>query len=177
MKKVRCPKCDEFIAFDETRYKKGQSLVFECPACHKQFGIRIGKSERNNINSASNCGNLIVVENVFHHKQIIPLRPGDNVIGRYIKGTTISTPIQTHDPSMDTKHCIINVKKNKNGTWDYILRDAPSLTGTFYMNNVLSNYDRVKLADGSIITLGATTLILRINNEQETLLTNPANEL
>ena len=45
MKRVRCPKCDEFITFDETNYKDGQALVFECPNCGKQFGIRIGKSK------------------------------------------------------------------------------------------------------------------------------------
>ena len=31
MKRVRCPKCDQFIIFDETKYEAGQSLVFECP--------------------------------------------------------------------------------------------------------------------------------------------------
>ena len=41
MKRVRCPKCDEFITFDETNYRDGQALVFECPQCGKQFGIRI----------------------------------------------------------------------------------------------------------------------------------------
>ena len=36
MKRVRCPKCDNFITFDETKYTSGQSLVFECPQCGKQ---------------------------------------------------------------------------------------------------------------------------------------------
>ena len=44
MKRVRCPKCDNFITFDEKQYKTGQSLVFECPECGKQFGIRIDVS-------------------------------------------------------------------------------------------------------------------------------------
>ena len=37
MKRVRCPKCDNFITFDETKYQVGQSLVFVCPNCNKQF--------------------------------------------------------------------------------------------------------------------------------------------
>ena len=41
MKRVRCPKCDNFITFDETKYRAGQSLVFVCPQCNKQFGIRM----------------------------------------------------------------------------------------------------------------------------------------
>ena len=44
MKRVRCPKCDHFIQFDETKYADGQSLVFVCDNCQKQFGIRIGVS-------------------------------------------------------------------------------------------------------------------------------------
>ena len=45
MKRVRCPKCDNYITFDETQYQEGQSLVFQCPECGKQFGIRIGVSK------------------------------------------------------------------------------------------------------------------------------------
>ena len=173
MKRVRCPKCDNYITFDETKYKEGQSLVFECEVCKKQFGIRIGQSKLratqkeevlDENENAEAYGSIVVVENVFHYKQILPLKPGDNVIGCYVKGTSISTPIETNDPSVDTKHCIINVKKDKKGKLVYTLRDAPSNTGTFYMNDILTDYDRVRLEDGAIITIGATTLILRAAN-------------
>ena len=42
MKRVRCPKCNTYITFDETRYQAGQTLVFQCTGCSKQFGIRLG---------------------------------------------------------------------------------------------------------------------------------------
>ena len=175
MKRVRCPKCDNYITFDESRYENGQSLVFECDVCRKQFAIRIGKSKLKatqkeevvDENEHSDAyGSIVVVENVFHYKQVLPLKLGDNVIGRYVKGTSISTPIETVDPSVDTKHCIINVKKNKQGKLIYTLRDAPSNTGTFYMNDILTDYDRVRIEDGAIVTIGATTLILRVANEE-----------
>ncbi len=175
MKRVRCPKCDNYITFDESRYEDGQSLVFECELCHKQFAIRIGKSRlkatrkeevADENEHADAYGSIVVVENVFHYKQVIPLKPGDNVIGRYVRGTSISTPIETNDPSIDTKHCIINVKRNKQGKLIYTLRDAPSNTGTFYMNDILTDYDRVRLEDGAIVTIGATTLILRAADGQ-----------
>ena len=170
MKRVRCPKCDNYITFDETQYNDGQQLVFECPECHKQFAIRIGTSKLRNKHeekqldeqeNAHDCGSIVVVENVFHYKQVIPLRMGDNVIGRYVRGTDINTPIETADPSVDTKHCIIRVQRNKRGELQYILRDAPSNTGTFYMNDILRDQDRIRLEEGSIVTIGATTLILR----------------
>ena len=170
MKRVRCPKCDNYITFDETQYAEGQALIFECESCKKQFAIRIGKSklkatqkeevldEQENQDA---YGSIVVIDNVFHFKQVIPLKSGDNVIGRYVKGTSISTPIETVDPSVDTTHCVINVKRNKQGKLIYTLRDAPSNTGTFYMNEILRDCDRVRLEDGAIVTIGATTFILR----------------
>lgn len=175
MKRVRCPKCDNYITFDETQYTSGQQLVFVCPQCQKQFGIRIGvsklrdKHEERNLDEQENAqhyGSIVVVENVFHYKQVIPLKMGDNVIGRYVRGTDINTPIETSDPSVDTKHCIIRVQRSKRGDLQYILRDAPSNTGTFYMNDILRDQDRVRLEEGSIITIGATTLILRTANSE-----------
>lgn len=176
MKRVRCPKCDSYITFDETKYQTGQQLVFQCPECSKQFGIRMGtvnvRDTRKNevLDEEANkdqCGSIVVIENVFHYKQVLPLRMGDNVIGRYVKGTNINTPIETVDPSVDTKHCIIRVQRNKRGDLQYILRDAPSNTGTFYMNDILRDNEHVSLSDGDIITIGATTLILRTAKDEE----------
>ena len=76
MKRVRCPKCDEFITFDETKYKEEQSLVFVCPRCGKQFGIKIGKSKLRNTRKEeildenvdeNGYGSIVVIENVFHY--------------------------------------------------------------------------------------------------------------
>lgn len=177
MKRVRCPKCDSYITFDETKYQAGQQLVFQCPNCSKQFGIRMGSSKvketRKNevLDEEANkeqFGSIVVVENVFHYKQVLPLQMGDNVIGRYVKGTNINLPLETVDPSVDTKHCIIRVQHNKNGNnLQYILRDAPSNTGTFYMNSILRDNERVTLNDGDIITIGATTIILRTAKHEE----------
>ncbi len=175
MKRVRCPKCDNYIVFDESKYTQGQSLVFVCQHCKKEFGIRIGKSKLTGIHQerhldeqeyANDYGSIVVVENQFAFKQVIPLSLGENEFGRYLKGTNINKPIETRDPSIDTFHCAITVKKDK-GKLRYILRDAPSDTGTFYMNNILRNVDRVVIEDGAIITIGATTLILRAAKTEE----------
>lgn len=174
MKRVRCPKCDNYIVFDESRYQPGQQLVFVCPECNKQFGIRMGTAQVKTTRKEQDAspeeptgalGSVIVVENVFHYRQVIPLEMGDNVFGRYVRGTSINKPIETVDPSVDTKHCIIRVQRNKRGELQYILRDAPSNTGTFYMNGILRDQDRVRLSDSDIITIGATTLIFRTQTD------------
>lgn len=170
MKRVRCPKCENFITFDETLYSDGQSLVFVCPDCKKQFGIRIGKSKLNATRKEEkldeqenklNFGSIVVVENVFGYKQVLPLSEGDNIIGRRNIGNDIQVPIETADPSMDRNHCIIHVKRNKQGKLIYTLRDGFSNTGTFLMNEILGEKERINIEDGAIITIGATTLILR----------------
>lgn len=176
MKRVRCPKCDEFITFDETKYQEGQALVFVCPQCGKQFGIRIGKSKLRNIQKEENpdknadengYGSIIVIENVFHYKQVIPLKWGDNIIGRYMKGSKANTPIETNDPSIDNNHCVINVSKDKNGNLKYTLRDGPSNTGTFVDNMILGDRERRIIYDGTLFTIGATSIILRAANSEE----------
>ena len=174
MKRVRCPKCDNYITFDETKYQTGQSLIFECPECGKNFGIRMGVSklrstqkdeQLNELANEKGCGSIVVIENVFHYKQVIPLQMGDNVIGRYMKGSDINCPIETNDPSIDMTHCIINVSHNKEGNLKYVLRDGPSYTGTFVDNEILGNRERRGIADGSLFTIGATSIILRTTEE------------
>ena len=174
MKRVRCPKCDNYITFDETKYQTGQSLIFECPECGKNFGIRMGVSklrstqkdeQLNELANEKGCGSIVVIENVFHYKQVIPLQMGDNTIGRYMKGSKINCPIETNDPSIDMTHCTINVAKDKKGKLVYTLKDGPSYTGTFVDNEILGNRERRGIADGSLFTIGATSIILRTTEE------------
>lgn len=172
MKRIRCPKCDESILFDETKYEPGRILVFECPECHKQFKIRIPQPKNITAEEAPTeeqtiYGKLVVLENAFHFKQEIPLYEGENVVGRLIKGSKANAAIKTVDPSMDTTHCIITVKPRPNAGPRFTLRDAPSNTGTFLQNEILSDHDRVNVTDGDIITIGATTMILRTQLEEE----------
>ena len=151
MKRIRCPKCENYLTFDETKYTEGQSLVFVCDQCKKQFSIRLGKSKMkapqkeerpDEAEFKEAFGSITVIEN--------------------------DVPIETSDMSMDRRHCIINVKRNKQGVLIYTLRDAPSLTGTFLNNEILGDKDRIRIEDGAIVTIGATTFILRAA-EQESL--------
>mgnify|MGYP000249086653 FL=1 len=176
MKRVRCPKCDNFITFDETKYKSGQRLVFQCPQCGKEFGIRIGVSKLRKTQKEENnqptddeqqgkYGSLHVIENVFHFRQVIPLQMGENVIGRYMKGNPINCPIETVDPSVDMTHCVITVKRDKKGQLQYVLRDGPSYTGTFVDNVILGDRERRVIEDGTLFTIGATSIILHAGEE------------
>ena len=178
MKRVRCPKCDTYITFDETQYEAGQSLVFQCTECGKQFGIRIGVSKLRDTQKKENeltntqfsnldteCGSIVVIENVFHFKQEIPLHMGDNIIGKYQKGNPINTPFETVDPSVDLNHCTINVSRDKKGNLRYMLSDNNSNTKTFVDNVELKPHERRLIEDGTLFTLGATSIILRTDTK------------
>lgn len=183
MKRVRCPKCDSYITFDETKYSAGQSLVFKCNECGKEFGIRIGVSklrstqrDENSELQADNgqrsaeeapCGSIVVIENVFHYKQVIPLHMGDNVLGRYQKGNAANCTFETVDPSVDLNHCTVNVSRDKRGGLRYTLSDNNSNTGTFVDNVELKPRERRLIEDGTLFTLGATSIILRTADVEE----------
>lgn len=193
MKRVRCPKCDSYITFDETKYTSGQSLVFKCDECGKEFGIRIGVSKLRStqkeeskeldalihhtsslshhtsslIPQPSSLGCLIVIENVFHYKQVIPLQMGNNVIGRYQKGNPANCTFETVDPSVDLNHCTINVSRDKKGGLRYTLFDNNSNTGTFVGDVELQPRERRIIEDGTLFTLGATSIILRTADSEE----------
>ncbi|MCI7273865.1 FHA domain-containing protein [bacterium] len=168
MKRIRCPKCDEAILFDETQYEPGRILVFECPGCSKKFRLRIPQPVSEQPAEEAGpvvYGHLVVLENAFHFKQEIPLYEGENVVGRLVKGTKANAAIKTVDPSVDTTHCMVTVKPLPGGKAKFTLRDAPSNTGTFLHNELLGVKERVIIYDGDIITIGATTMILREAND------------
>ncbi len=114
------------------------------------------------------CGYITVIENVFGFKQELPLVMGDNVIGRRNKDTDgVDVPIITSDPSMGRKHCVINVKEDKEGKLIYTLRDFPSLTGTFLCSVLVGKKEQVRVGEGAIVTIGATTFILHVPGGEE----------
>ena len=166
MKRIRCPKCDQTILFDETPYEAGRILVFECAECHKQFKIRLPRS-KNNQDLPKNLpvGYLTILENAFQFKQVLPIILGENIIGRSVKGTKANLAFRTVDPSIDTTHCIITAEKEKDGRTLFLLQDAPSNTGTFLQNQLLQPREQAIIKEGDIINIGAATMILKLADE------------
>jgi len=117
--------------------------------------------------NAEGCGSIVVIENVFHYKQVIPLHMGDNVIGRYQKGNPANCTFETVDPSVDLNHCTINVSRDKRENLRYTLFDNNSNTGTFVDNIELQPRERRVIEDGTLFTLGATSIILRGADSEE----------
>lgn len=155
MKRVRCPQCHQPVTFDETQYEAGQPFMLRCQQCGRQFAIRINTPR-------CELGSVVIIENKFHYKQEVALQMGDNSIGRYQKGNPVTIGIHTDDPSVDLLHCVINVSRDKNGQLCYTLRDANSNTGTFVDNTELTQRERRIITDGTLFTIGATSILLKL---------------
>ena len=78
----------------------------------------------------------------------------------------IDVPIESNDPSLDRNHCTIQVQKPVDGEIRFVLSDNNSNTGTFLMNSLLGPKEHVPIGEGAIITLGATTLILKLSDDK-----------
>ncbi|HJD92995.1 MULTISPECIES: FHA domain-containing protein [Bacteroides] len=174
MKRVRCPKCDHYLYFNEKKYEPGQSLVFVCDECGKQFRIRLGKSSlkstrKDEVLSPDNIdapfGYISIIENVFTFKQLIPLQEGENLIGRRSPGSSVTIPIETGDMSMDRRHTVIHVGKNKENKLVFTIWDNDSMTGTFLGADEILPGDKKIIEPGQVITTGATTFILYTKDE------------
>ena len=167
MKKVLCPRCDNFLTFDETKFTTNGTIHFACQYCGRRFGVRLGSKEADATKLTTSdkeiCGKITVIENQFCYKQELPLFIGDNIIGRRCKGTEVQAPIISGDMSMDRQHCVINIKRKKTGELLFTLRDFPSLTGTFLYNNLVGKGERITLEDEPFITIGATTFMVEMN--------------
>lgn len=184
MKKIRCPKCGNTIFFDESEVDENGTFVTSCPECGKKVGVRLKAAKKSAAQasqskeedsttsdtatasteavSSENFGKLVVIENRFHYKQEFPLHLGDNVIGRASRSSHVDCAIATDDPSMDMTHCVVSVSRDRNGRLKYVLRDGPSNTGTFVGNELLGDHERRVIEDGTLFTLGATSIILSL---------------
>ena len=184
MKKIRCPKCGNTIFFDESEVDENGTFVTSCPECGKKVGVRLKTAKKSAAQasqskeedsttsdtatastegvSSENFGKLVVIENRFHYKQEFPLHLGDNVIGRASRSSHVDCAIATDDPSMDMTHCVVKVSRDRNGRLKYVLRDGRSNTGTFVGNELLGDHERRVIEDGTLFTLGATSIILSL---------------
>lgn len=180
MKRILCPECDQYVVFDETKQEPGCPVGLVCRRCGHPFTLRLRKKNSPEPNTAAHAksevairptdegfGYITVIENGFGYKQELPLAPGDNIIGRQSKGNEIQVPILTADPSMGRNHCVIRVTCGKQNEPVYTLRDFPSLTGTFVGNKCLGKNEQVRLHNGDVVTIGATTFIVNIPESGE----------
>lgn len=143
-------------------------MKFTCPICDESFSIKLKQKPvpaekvcEETPAEPDKLGQIVVLENNYHFKQVFPLYAGNNVIGRYMKGNDIDCPIETGDLKIDLTHCIINAGKAKDGSPKYAIEDAKSNHGTFVGSERLSAREKRQIMPGTLITIGESTLMLQ----------------
>ena len=165
MKRLRCPQCGQSITFEMTDGGAEGKIILTCPSCGKRIGIKCGRRKDNEDvaeKKPDTFGSVVVLENKFHYRQVFPLHLGDNVIGRFSRGGHLDCAIESDDPSLDLRHCVINVSYDKKGKLKYTLRDGPSNTGTFVGNDILGDRESRIIENGTLFTRGATSAMLEV---------------
>lgn len=176
MKHLRCPQCQHVISFDETICEPGRVMVLKCTSCGKKFGVRIkvkaqvpqeGKDEQEvraeEDPKSENCGQIVVIENNYCYRQVFSLHMGDNLIGRQKENYVVDCPVESGDLNIDYRHCVISVSRKKNGQLQYVLHDKPSNKGTFVDGVRLEPKERRVIEDGSVFTIGLTSVMLKLS--------------
>ena len=165
MKRVLCPRCDGYVAFDERRCCAGESLFLVCSHCGKSFSLSYDEIIRQP--DTTDCGTLVVLENNCCERQEFPFVLGDNVIGRRNEGTDVDIAIESSDADLERRHCIIHVRRNKSGELVYTLRDCSARSGTYLRQERLGKRDQVRLENADVVSIGGTTFIVRFPGCEE----------
>ena len=74
--------------------------------------------------------------------------------------------VREPSPDPQLNHCTITVSRDKRGNLKYTLKDNNSNTGTFVDNVELSPKERRLIENGTLFTLGATSIILRTAEDE-----------
>ena len=93
--------------------------------------------------------------------QSIPLFVGRNVVGRKADSSPASAQIPANDLYMSRQHCVIDVKKERDGTLSASLSNYKNKNRTAVQGRLVSGNGSVDLANGNQITLGHTSVIFK----------------
>lgn len=166
-KKIRCPRCDNAIFLDLSRYNDQHALHVHCVECGRDYSIRLkqdaGTEEEEN--ERLKVGSITVLENDNCYRQEISLYEGKNSIGRRTRGNPIEVAIDSGDDDMARNHCVIEISKKRDGRWSFLLSDFGSRKGTYYRGERLGKYDKIALDDGDSVVIGSTIFMVNIPQE------------
>jgi len=118
---------------------------------------------KQDVSATEGCGEIVVIENNYCFRQVFPLHMGDNLIGRQKENYIVDCPIESGDLNIDYRHCVISVSRKKNGQLQYVLRDKPSNKGTFVDGIRLDPKERRVIEDGTVFTIGLTSVMLKLS--------------
>lgn len=154
-KYITCPICKERRLFSE--YK-----VIEEKADETQMA-----GETTPIHKTNGGPGKITVEETG---ETIKLKEGKNIIGRRSPGSNADIQLTSPSNRMSREHIIIDVSRDKQGTFRHKVKLYKSKVNPTYVGNMrLEEEDVILLAEGTKIKLPDATLIFRMEKEDDTI--------
>ena len=190
IKRIQCPNCHQGL---EVRNSKNEDVKrFKCPACDTPLKLffkpqqpqatsnggetQLGGSINNGGGETQLGGysigstqlytppqpKAVSVCLVYNGKEY-PLSDGRNIVGR--AGTTSQATVQidTPDRYMSRQHCIIDVATLSDGMKKAVLGNYQNKNITAVDGHEVFNGDEIRLTDGNVITMGHTTITIKIS--------------
>lgn len=128
---------------------------------HRERGVRSASIESAQFDQDTTY--LEVIETEFTKPQNIKVPEGKSLFGRFNPKSTAHLQVLTADPSIDRQHAYFML--NNRGKLEVM--DNDSMTGTFVNGAEIGKGERRRLANGDVITFGATTAIVHLAGEEE----------
>ena len=176
---ILCPHCTTKIS-EETILANADcrgKVAMLCPTCSESLRFRLRGATLEHLKARYAelapegepvRAYLQLIANDFAYAALLPLYEGCNTIGSYNgRGTSVTTPIHSSDPSLGRNHCQITIESDGQA----IIQDLDSMTGTFVAGVEYLPDTFRELQSGDVITLGATSLIYVTRTDYEE--TNP----
>lgn len=172
---VTCPYCGAStlaIAPDEG---SEQAEKNSCNTCHKPFAVysseaRMRQHEDRSVRAISvddkeyiNEGYYLeFLENEYAHPQDIKIPLGTSILGRYNKDSSAELQLFSSDIDMERQHARLLLKDNGR----CYISDNESNGGVYVNGSKLKKKELHLLNTGDVITLGSTTAIVHLPEEE-----------
>lgn len=176
--KIICPYCGGRIGVDVSHLDSEHEERIICELCHKPIAVFRHQAQAllhtdRAVKAVSLEGMqftdediyLEFLENEFAPSQLLTVPEGKSILGRFNPRSSADLQVMTTDPSMDRNHSVLML--NSKG-WLTIM-DNDSMTGTFVNGLELDPGERRRLTNGDVLTLGATSTIVHLPEEDEEL--------
>ena len=173
---VKCPYCGLLTEVIVPEDGREQAEKNSCNHCHKPFTVyssetHLRQHEDRSVKAV--CVDtkdyldegyyLEFLENDHAHPQNIKIPLGISILGRYNKDSSADLQVYTGDIDMGRQHAKIQLKDNGR----CYISDNDSKNGVFVNGTKLKKKELLLLANGDVITLGSTTAITHLPEEEE----------
>lgn len=176
-KLVKCPSCKEINPFINYRVMNGNG---ENPTIYgKDDRTHYGNNEKTQYTTGyektklNTNLNALIGELKMPDGKLIPLKLGNNIIGRAAASSkaTIQIPTDPAHKRLSREHIVINVVKDSNSGYIHYASLYKKEVNTTKVNDaVLEAGDKIKLADGDKIYLPDIVVTFELPDEDKTSL-------